>query len=49
MGGTLKAGLLIAALATTIAIAAPVHAQDSTKQDDMKPDKMMHGGTAKSL
>ena len=46
---TMKAGMVIAALAATFAVAGPAHAQDSMKQDDMKQDKMMHEGMAKTL
>lgn len=46
---TMKAGMVIATLAATFAVAGPAHAQDSMKQDDMKQDQMMHEGMAKTL
>jgi hypothetical protein len=46
---TIKAGLGIAALVAAFSLAAPVQAQDSMKQGEMKPDQMMHEGMAKTL
>src|SRR5260370_19455356 len=46
---TMKAGMVIAALAATFAVAGTAHAQDSMKQDDMKQEKMMKEGMAKTL
>ena len=46
---TMKAGVVIAALAAGFLVTTPAHAQDNMKQGDMKQDTMTHEGMAKTL
>jgi hypothetical protein len=46
---TIKTGLVCAALAATFSVQVPLHAQQySVQQDEMKHDKMMQKGNAKT-
>ncbi len=46
---TMKAGVVVAALAAGFLVTTPAHAQDNMKQGDMKQDTMTHEGMAKAL